>query len=160
MKRIEKIKGMDAARLAEFLVEQGAEVPTEFCDILCAEDCMKCPFVGPDGDKKAWQTYLESEYGGEEKEDDQEPQEPESIQTDEQGDIEPGGVEMVLMNFDSDKERLPDCPLIEVALGTDTDVGAMEVTCENCMHCTGAAGNEHCFNCAHYYEDNFIPRRE
>ena len=35
-----------------------------------------------------------------------------------------------------------------------------EVTCENCMHCTGAAGNEHCFNCAHYYEDNFIPRRE
>ena len=47
-----------------------------------------------------------------------------------------------------------------MALGTDTDVGTMEVACENCMHCTGAAGNEHCFNCAHYYEDNFIPRRE
>lgn len=67
---------------------------------------------------------------------------------------------MVLMNFDSDKERLYNCPLIEVAPGTDTDVGTMEVACENCMHCTGAAGNEHCFNCAHYYEDNFIPRRE
>lgn len=84
MRNIERIRAMDADQLAEFLVEHGAEVPTEFCDILCEEDCMKCPFVGPDGDKKAWQTYLESEYDREEKEDDQEPQEPEELQTDEQ----------------------------------------------------------------------------
>lgn len=84
MKNIERIRAMDAEQLAGFLAESGAPVPTEFCDILCAEDCMKCPFVGPDGDKKAWQTYLESEYDGEEKEDDQEPQEPEELQTDEQ----------------------------------------------------------------------------
>ena len=64
---------------------------------------MICPFVGPDGDKKAWQTYLESEYDREEKEDDQEPQEPESIQTDEQGDIEPGGVEKETDQQDSER---------------------------------------------------------
>ena len=84
MRNIDRIRAMEAEQLAGFLAESGAPVPTEFCDILCAEDCMICPFVGPNGDKKAWQTYLESEYGGEEKEDDQEPQEPESIQTDEQ----------------------------------------------------------------------------
>ena len=85
MKNIERIRAMDAEQLAGFLVENGAPVPTEFCDILCAEDCMICPFVGPNGDKKAWQTYLESEYDREEKEDGQEPQEPEELQTDEQG---------------------------------------------------------------------------
>lgn len=84
MRNIDRIRAMNAEQLAGFLAESGAPVPTEFCDILCAEDCMICPFVGPNGDKKAWQTYLESEYDGEEKEDDQEPQEPESIQTDEQ----------------------------------------------------------------------------
>lgn len=165
MRNIDRIRAMDAEQLAGFLAESGAPVPTEFCDILCAEDCMICPFVGPNGDKKAWQTYLESEYGGEEKEDDQEPQESDCPLNYDQMACDVTGTRwwsdtMVLMNFDSDKERLPDCPLIEVALGTDTDVGAMEVTCENCMHCTGTAGNEHCFNCAHYYEDNFIPRRE
>ena len=90
MRNIDRIRAMDAEQLAGFLVENGAPVPTEFCDILCAEDCMICPFVGPNGDKKAWQTYLESEYGGEEKEDDQEPEE---LQTDEQGDSEQGGNE-------------------------------------------------------------------
>ena len=84
MKNIERIRAMDAEQLAGFLAESGAPVPTEFCDILCAEDCMKCLFVGPDGDKKAWKIWLESEYDGEEKEDDQEPQEPEELQTDEQ----------------------------------------------------------------------------
>ena len=94
MKRIEKIKGMDAAQLAEFLVEQGAEVPTEFCDCLCfGQSCEGCPYTGEDGDRRAWKEWLESEYDGEEKEDDQEPQEPESIQTDEQGDSEQGGNE-------------------------------------------------------------------
>ena len=85
MKRIEKIKGMDAARLAEFLVEQGAEVPTEFCDCLCfGQSCAGCPYTEEDGDRRAWKEWLESEYDGEEKEDDQEPQEPEELQTDEQ----------------------------------------------------------------------------
>jgi len=93
VRNIDRIRAMDAEQLAGFLAESGAPVPTEFCDILCAEDCMICPFVGPNGDKKAWQTYLESEYGGEEKEDDQEPQEPEELQTDEQGDSEQGGNE-------------------------------------------------------------------
>ena len=46
------------------------------------------------------------------------------------------------------------------ALGTDKNVGTTKEQCENCIHCSGAAGNVHCFNCAHYYEDNFIPRRE
>jgi hypothetical protein len=94
MKRIEKIKGMDAAQLTDFLVDHGAEVPNEFCDGLCeGESCEECPYVGEEGDRRAWKEWLESEYDGEDKEDDQEPQEPESIQTDEQGDIEPGGVE-------------------------------------------------------------------
>ena len=64
---------------------------------------MICPFVGPDGDKKAWQTYLESEYDREEKEDGQESQEPEELQTDEQGDIEPGGVEKETDQQDSER---------------------------------------------------------
>lgn len=85
MKNIDRIRAMDAAQLAEFLTENGAEVPTEFCDVLCAvEDCDECGFCGAAGDKEAWKIWLESEYDGEEKEDDQEPQEPESIQTDEQ----------------------------------------------------------------------------
>ena len=55
MKRIEKIKGMDAARLAEFLVEHGAEVPTEFCDVQCfGQSCAECPYTGEDGDRRAW----------------------------------------------------------------------------------------------------------
>ena len=86
MKRIEKIKGMDAARLAEFLVEHGAEVPTEFCDCLCfGQSCARCPYTGKDGDRRAWKEWLESEYDMEEKEDGQEPQEPEKVQADEQG---------------------------------------------------------------------------
>ena len=94
MKRIEKIKGMDAARLAEFLVEQGAEVPTEFCDCLCfGQSCAGCPYTEEDGDRRAWKEWLESEYDREEKEDGQEPQEPEELQTDEQGDSEQGGNE-------------------------------------------------------------------
>lgn len=67
---------------------------------------------------------------------------------------------MVLMDFDSDRERLYDCPLMEVETSTDNNVGTIEATCENCIYGTDVAGNEHCFNCAHYYEDNFIPRRE
>lgn len=86
MKRIEKIKGMDAARLAEFLVEHGAEVPTEFCDCLCfGQSCAGCPYTGEDGDRRAWKEWLESEYDRKEKEDGQEPQEPEKVQADEQG---------------------------------------------------------------------------
>ena len=85
MKRIEKIKGMDAARLAEFLVEQGAEVPAEFCDCLCfGQSCAGCPYTGEDGGRRAWKEWLESEYDREEKEDGQESQEPEELQTDEQ----------------------------------------------------------------------------
>lgn len=86
MKNIEKIKEMDAAQLAEFLTENGAAVPTEFCDVLCAvEDCEECRFCGAFGDKEAWKIWLESEYDREEKEDGQEPQEPEKVQADEQG---------------------------------------------------------------------------
>lgn len=48
----------------------------------------------------------------------------------------------------------------EAVMGTDKNVGTTKEQCENCIHCSGAAGNVHCFNCAHYYEDNFIPRRE
>ena len=93
MRNIERIRAMDAEQLAGFLAESGAPVPTEFCDILCAEDCMICPFGPTNGDKKAWQTYLESEYGGEEKEDDQEPQTSENVQTDKQGNHEQGSGE-------------------------------------------------------------------
>ena len=105
MRNIERIRAMDADQLADFLVESGAEVPTEFCDILCVlvEGCEECLFCGPCGDRKAWKIWLESEYDGEEKEDDQEPQEPESIQTDEQGDIEPGGVEKETDQQDSER---------------------------------------------------------
>ena len=104
MRNIERIRTMDAAQLADFLVDHGAEVPTELCDILCAiEDCDECRFCGVIGNKQAWKIWLESEYDGEEKEDDQEPQEPESIQTDEQGDIEPGGVEKETDQQDSER---------------------------------------------------------
>lgn len=103
MKNIEKIKEMDSAKLADFLVESGAEVPADFCDIVClADSCKECKFCGVAGIRKAWKTWLESEYDWEEKEDDQEPQEPESIQTDEQGDIEPGGVEKETDQQDSE----------------------------------------------------------
>lgn len=36
MRNIDRIRAMDADQLADFLVESGAEVPTEFCDILCS----------------------------------------------------------------------------------------------------------------------------
>lgn len=63
MRNIERIRTMDAEQLAGFLVENYAEVPTEFCDVLCAvEDCDECGFCGPDGEKKAWEIWLESEY--------------------------------------------------------------------------------------------------
>ena len=85
MRNIDRVRTMDAARLAEFLVEQGAEVPTEFCDCLCfGQSCAGCPYTGEDGDRRAWKEWLESEYDREEKEDGQEPQEPEELQTDEQ----------------------------------------------------------------------------
>ena len=91
MKRIEKIKGMDAAQLADYLVDHGAEVPNEFCDGLCeGESCEECPYVGEEGDRRAWKEWLESEYDREEKEDDQKPQEPETVQTDEQDDHKQG----------------------------------------------------------------------
>lgn len=94
MRNIDRVRTMDAAQLADFLVDHGAEVPTEFCDCLCeGESCEECHYVGEEGDRRAWKEWLKSEYDGEEKEDDQEPQEPEIIQTDEQGDIELGGVE-------------------------------------------------------------------
>lgn len=104
MRNIDRIRAMDAEQLAGFLAESGAPVPTEFCDILCAEDCMICPFVGPNGDKKAWKIWLESEYDGEEKEDDQEPQELENIQTDEQGDIESGSVKKETDQQDAERD--------------------------------------------------------
>ena len=62
MRNIDRVRTMDAARLAEFLVEQGAEVPTEFCDGLCeGENCGECPYVGEEGDRRAWKEWLESE---------------------------------------------------------------------------------------------------
>lgn len=86
MKNIEKFRNMDAAQLAEFLTENGAAVPTEFCDVLCAvEDCEKCRFGGASGDKEAWKIWLESEYDRKEKENDQKPQKQEVVQADEQG---------------------------------------------------------------------------
>lgn len=104
MRNIERIRTMDAAQLADFLVDHGAEVPNEFCDGLCeGKSCEECPYVGEEGDRRAWKEWLESEYDGEEKEDDQEPQEPESLQTDEQGDIEPGGVEKETDQQDSER---------------------------------------------------------
>jgi hypothetical protein len=99
-----KMKNMTLDQLADFLVDHGAEVPNEFCDGLCeGESCEECPYVGEEGDRRAWKEWLESEYDGKEKEDDQEPQEPESIQTDEQGDIEPGGVEKETDQHDSER---------------------------------------------------------
>ena len=77
MRNIDRVRTMDAAQLADFLVDHGAEVPNEFCDGLCeGESCEECPYVGEEGDRRAWKEWLESEYDGEEKEDDQEPQEP------------------------------------------------------------------------------------
>ena len=91
MRNIDQVRTMDAAQLADFLVDHGAEVPNEFCDGLCeGESCEECPYVGEEGDRRAWKEWLESEYDGEEKEDDQESQEPESIQTDEQDTPEQG----------------------------------------------------------------------
>ena len=92
MRNIERIKEMSSAQLAEFLTEAGAKVPTEFCDVLCpvTKSCIDCEYVGDLGDKQAWKIWLESEYVREEKEDDQKPQEPETVQTDEQGDPKQG----------------------------------------------------------------------
>lgn len=85
MRNIDRVRTMDATQLADFLVDHGAEVPNEFCDGMCeGKSCEECPYVGEEGDRRAWKEWLESEYDGEEKEDDQEPPEPESIQTDEQ----------------------------------------------------------------------------
>lgn len=85
MRNIDRVRTMDAAQLADFLVDHGAEVPNEFCDGLCeGESCDECPYVGEEGDRRAWKEWMESKYDGEEKEDDQEPQEPEELQTDEQ----------------------------------------------------------------------------
>lgn len=63
MKNIEKLRNMDADQLADFMVESGAAVPNDFCDISCTvEACKECSFCGPDGEKKAWKIWLESEY--------------------------------------------------------------------------------------------------
>lgn len=92
MRNIDRVRTMDAAQLADFLVDHGAEVPNEFCDGLCeGESCEECPYVGEEGDRRAWKEWLESEYDGEEKEDDQEPQEPAWIQAHEQNTREQGG---------------------------------------------------------------------
>lgn len=64
MKNIERIRAMDAEQLAGFLVENGAPVPTEFCDIVCTgEDCERCGFLGEAGDKGAWKLWLEKDDG-------------------------------------------------------------------------------------------------
>lgn len=64
MKNIERIRAMDAEQLAGFLVENGAPVPTEFCDIVCTgEDCERCGFWGEAGDKGAWKLWLEKDDG-------------------------------------------------------------------------------------------------
>lgn len=64
MKNIERIRAMDAEQLAGFLVENGAPVPTEFCDIVCTgEDCEKCGFLGVAGEKEAWKLWLERDDG-------------------------------------------------------------------------------------------------
>ena len=88
MLNIERIKRMTAEKLAEFLTDRGAQVPPDFCDEMCkaTTDCKDCMYLGPQGDKKAWKIWLEEKYVGKENKDDQEPQEPETIQTDEQGD--------------------------------------------------------------------------
>ena len=63
LKNIEKLRNMDADQLADFMVESGAAVPNDFCDISCTvEACKECSFCGPDGEKKAWKIWLESEY--------------------------------------------------------------------------------------------------
>lgn len=62
MKNIETIRDMNAEQLADFLVDHGAGVPNEFCDGLCeGENCGECPYVGEEGDRRAWKEWLESE---------------------------------------------------------------------------------------------------
>lgn len=86
MRNIDRVRTMDATQLADFIVDHGAEVPNEFCDGMCeGKSCEECPYVGEEGDRRAWKEWLESEYDREEKEDGQEPQEPEKVQADEQG---------------------------------------------------------------------------
>ena len=64
MRNIDRIRAMDAEQLAGFLVENGAPVPTEFCDIVCTgEDCERCGFLGEAGDKGAWKLWLEKDDG-------------------------------------------------------------------------------------------------
>lgn len=64
MRNIDRIRAMDAEQLAGFLVENGALVPTEFCDIVCTgEDCERCGFLGEAGDKGAWKLWLEKDDG-------------------------------------------------------------------------------------------------
>ena len=54
MRNIDRVRTMDAAQLADFLVDHGAEVPNEFCDGLCeGESCDECPYVGEEGDRRA-----------------------------------------------------------------------------------------------------------
>lgn len=61
MRNIDRIRAMDAEQLASFLVEHGAEVPTEFCDNLCfGQSCDGCPYVGEDGDRRAWEEWMEA----------------------------------------------------------------------------------------------------
>lgn len=92
MRNIERIKGMTAEQLAEFLADRGAQVPPDFCDEMCkaTTDCKDCIYLGPLGDKKAWKIWLEEKHVGKENKDDQKPQEPEAVQTDEQDDPEQG----------------------------------------------------------------------
>lgn len=92
MLNIERIKGMPAEQLAEFLADRGAQVPPDFCDEMCkaTTDCKDCLYLGPLGDKKAWKIWLEGKYVGKENKDDQKPQEPETVQTDEQDDHKQG----------------------------------------------------------------------
>ena len=85
MRNIEKIKEMSSDQLAEFLTDRGAQVPPDFCDEMCkaTTDCKDCMYLGPQGDKKAWKIWLEEKHVGKENKDDQKPQEPETVQTDE-----------------------------------------------------------------------------
>lgn len=67
MRNIERIRDMDTEQLVDFLVETGAELPPDFCDIFCQiENCDSCRFCGDNGDKEAWRVWLEKDDGEQE----------------------------------------------------------------------------------------------
>ena len=69
VKLIDQLRSMNADELAAYLVERCAEVPPEFCKAMCDRpddpgNCEGCKYVGEDGDRIAWKTWLERETDG------------------------------------------------------------------------------------------------